>query len=62
MTLEAGESHQVVFLLGYHENPVERKFDPPGSQSISKATVRPVIAKYLDPVHADAAFQALRSY
>ena len=62
MTLESGESHQVVFLLGYHENPVERKFDPPGSQSISKATVRPVIAKYLDPVHADAAFQALRSY
>ena len=62
LSLAPGETRQIVFLLGYHENSVERKFDPPGSQSIYKGTVRPVIAKYLDPAQAEAAFQALRSY
>jgi len=60
--LEPGETRQIIYLLGYHENPVERKFDPPGSQSICKTTVRPVIAKYLDPARTEAAFQALRLY
>ena len=44
LTLEAGESRQVIFLLGYHENPV--KFDPPNSGRINKETVKPVIARY----------------
>jgi len=60
--LEPRETRQIIFLLGYHENPVEQKFDPPGSQIIHKASVRPVIAKYLNRSHADLAFQALRSY
>ena len=62
LRLAAGESRQVLFLLGYHENPADRKFDPPGSQTISKTGVRSVIARYLDAAQADAAFQALRSY
>ena len=62
LQLEPGETRQIVFVLGYHENPRDRKFDPPGSQTVDKATVRPVIAKYLNPAHADAAFQALRDY
>jgi cellobiose phosphorylase len=62
MRLEAGEQRQIVFLLGYHESPVERKFDPPGSQTIAKSSVRPVIARYLDAAQADAAFEALRTY
>jgi cellobiose phosphorylase len=62
LALEPGETRQIVFVLGYHENPVAEKFDPPGSQIINKKTVKPVIAKYLDAANADAAFEALRAY
>jgi cellobiose phosphorylase len=62
LTLKPGESRLVVFVLGYHENPVGEKFDPPGSQIINKRTVKPVIARYLDPENADAAFAALGRY
>ena len=62
LRLDPGENREIIFLLGYHENPDERKFDPPGSQSIDKRTVRPVIAKYLDTSHAEAAFEKLRAY
>ena len=62
VALAPGESRQVVFLLGYHENPRDQKFDPPGSQTINKGTVKPIIATYLDPVNADAAFDALHDY
>ncbi len=62
LSLQPGESRQVIFLLGYHENPVADKFDPPGSQTINKRTVKPVIAKYLDPAAADAAFAELSAY
>jgi len=62
LTLQPGESRQVIFLLGYHENPQDRKFDPPDSQIVNKRTVKPVIAKYLDPVEVDAAFDKLRAY
>jgi cellobiose phosphorylase len=62
LTLGPGESRQILFLLGYHENPDEQKFDPPGSQTINKRTVKPVIAKYLKPENADASFAALGAY
>ena len=62
LTLKPGETREVIFLLGYHENPPDQKFDPPGSQTINKQTVRPVIAKYLDGANVDAAFKALRAY
>jgi cellobiose phosphorylase len=29
VALEPGEDRQVIFLLGYHENPRDHKFDPP---------------------------------
>jgi cellobiose phosphorylase len=41
---------------------VDQKFDPAGSQTINKKTVRPVIAKYLDTKEADAAFERLRQH
>ncbi len=47
ITLEPGETRQIIFLLGYHENPRDQKFAPPGLQKINKQTVKPVIAKYL---------------
>ena len=55
-------SREVIFLLGYHENPGDQKFDPPGSQTINKRTVKPIIAKYLDAANVGAAFEALRTY
>jgi cellobiose phosphorylase len=60
--LAPGESQQIIFVLGYHENPQDKKFNPADSQIIDKKTVEPKIAKYLDRKNADAAFQKLRDY
>jgi cellobiose phosphorylase len=61
ITLNAGETRQVIFLLGYHENPEEQKFDPPDSQTINKRTVKPIISKFLEPEQVNTAFGALRA-
>jgi cellobiose phosphorylase len=60
--LEAGAQKKVIFLLGYHENPKDQKFDPPDSQTLNKRTVQPVIARYLRNDEVEGAFQALRVY
>ncbi len=60
--LEPGESKQVIFLLGYYENPKAEKFDPPDSGCVNKRGVWPIIAKYTEPAQVDAAFEALRAY
>ncbi len=60
--LKPGESKRVIFLLGYHENAVEEKFNPADSNTINKQTVLPIISKYLEPATVDAAFQELRDY
>ena len=60
--LGPGESQQLVFMLGYQENPVDRKFDPPNSQTINKKTAKVTIGKYLKATNADAAFEKLRAY
>jgi cellobiose phosphorylase len=62
LDLGPGETQQVIFVLGYHENPQDQKFDPPDSQTLNKKTVKPVIAKHLDSVHVDSAFEKLRQY
>jgi cellobiose phosphorylase len=62
LTLEPGESRQVIFVLGYHENPQDVKFDPPGSQTVNKQTVKPIIARYLIQENVESAFDALRVY
>jgi cellobiose phosphorylase len=62
LSLKPGETRRVIFVLGYHENPVSGKFDPPGSQTINKRSVKPTIAKYLKPATVDAAFESLRAY
>ncbi|HEY9087556.1 MAG TPA: glycosyl transferase, partial [Anaerolineaceae bacterium] len=61
LQLQPGEEKQVIFLLGYWENPRDAKFDPPGSSTINKALVRPVIARYLQPAEAERAFDALHA-
>jgi len=62
VTLQPGETRRIVFALGYHENPQDEKFDPPGSQTLNKKTVKPVIAKFRSNEAVDAAFEALRDY
>jgi len=62
LALEAGESRQIVFALGYQENPRDDKFDPPDSQILNKRIAKRVIHRYCDAAHADAAFHELRQY
>jgi cellobiose phosphorylase len=60
--LKAGESKQVIFILGYQENPKDDKFDPPGSQVINKRSAKKTLEKYLQSANADKAFNELREY
>jgi cellobiose phosphorylase len=60
--LQPGESKTITYLLGYHENPVADKFDPPESYVINKRTVKPKIAEYLNAETVENAFQALKAY
>jgi cellobiose phosphorylase len=62
LALQPGETREIVFVLGYHENPRDQKFDPPGSQTINKRTVKPIIRKYLDPAVVEQALAELRGY
>ncbi len=62
MQLKPGEQKKIIFILGYHENPKNDKFDPPDSQIINKKTVKPIIAKYLKPENVDKAFAALKEH
>jgi cellobiose phosphorylase len=62
VNLKAGESKQIIFILGYVENPKDDKFDPPGSQIINKKSAKKTIAKYLQQANADKAFAELRDY
>jgi len=62
LALKPGESRQIVFVLGYQENPRDQKFDPPDSQTVNKKKAKCVLAKYLAPANADAAFEQLRVY
>lgn len=60
--LQAGQSKTILFVLGYHENPVDEKFDPPESLTINKKTVLPIIQKYLQIGEVQGAFEQLRTY
>jgi cellobiose phosphorylase len=62
LNLKSGEEKTVIFLLGYHENPNEMKFDPPGTQIINKSTVLPIIQHYTSLEVVQAAFEKLQIY
>ena len=46
--LEPGETRTLAFLLGFHENPAEAKFDPPGSGRAAVGAVERIIERYRD--------------
>src|SRR6185437_6220633 len=60
--LEPGETKEILFVLGYAENPRDDKFDPPGSQTLNKRHVKPVIAGWLDPATVERGLADLRAY
>lgn len=60
--LKSGETKRVIFLLGYHENPADQKFDPADSNIINKASIVPVIREFVSPARVDTAFEELRTY
>ncbi|MEN6436416.1 MAG: glycosyl transferase, partial [Anaerolineaceae bacterium] len=62
VTLQPGETRKIIFLLGYHENPADQKFDPPGSNRINKTTVKPIIQRFLQAEEVKKAFSSLQVY
>jgi len=62
LILNPNKSKQIVFILGYHENNVDNKFDPVETQKINKKTVKEVISKYLNPTNVEKAFATLKNY
>ena len=59
LVLEPGATKEVIFLLGYWENPRDAKFEAPGV--VNKALVKPVIARWLTKDAVDAGFAKLKA-
>ncbi len=60
ISLNPGEERDIVFLLGYVENPVDEKFNPDGT--IRKERAHALIERFGTPEKADAAFVELKEY
>ncbi len=60
VTLKPGESKELVFILGYVENPVDQKFNPDGS--IRKEKAHAMIERMNTPEKADKALSELKKY
>jgi len=58
----ARRAEEVIFRLGISRKPSEDKFDPPGSQTVNRRGVIPIIEKYLKHENLDLTFAALHSY
>ena len=61
VTLKAGESKTLIFVLGYVEMPAEKKFEADG-KTINKEKALAMIEKYNSPEKFAAGMQKLRSY
>lgn len=60
VTLEAGESRDFIFMLGYVENPQDEKWESKGV--INKTRAREMMARFDTTEKVDRAFYDLRSY
>jgi cellobiose phosphorylase len=62
LELDPGETRELIFVLGYAENPAGEKFDPPGSRTVNKRRVRCALGRYLEPIEVEGAFERLREH
>ena len=60
LVLEAGASEEVIFVLGYVENPPEAKWEAPGI--INKAGAKAMMEAFRTPEQAEAALAELKSF
>ncbi len=60
LTLKPGEAKSFVFVLGYCENPEDKKFEAPGV--INKEPAKKMLARYQTDEDVDRAFETLRTY
>ena len=60
ITLEPNAEKEIVFILGYVENPADQKFNPDGT--INKDRAHAMIEKLGAPEKADAELEKLREY
>jgi cellobiose phosphorylase len=60
INLAAGQDKELVFILGYIENPDDQKWESPGV--INKNKAESLIDKYQDPSSVNDAFEKLRDY
>jgi cellobiose phosphorylase len=60
IALEPGATKEVIFLLGYWENPRDAKFESPGI--LNKTLVKPVIERWLRPETVSAGFASLNAH
>ena len=60
ITLEPGATEELIFVLGYVENPPEAKFVEPAV--INKAPARAMMQAFASPLQVDAAFAQLRAF
>jgi cellobiose phosphorylase len=60
IALEPGATKEVIFLLGYWENPRDAKFAAPGI--VNKTLVKPVIERWLRPETVSAGFASLNAH
>lgn len=62
LELAPGESHELVYVLGYLENDVEHKWADEAHQVVNKEGAHALLARFATPAAFDAAHEALREH
>jgi cellobiose phosphorylase len=62
LELEPREEREVVFILGYAENPRDEKFERPGSGAVNKRRVLQVLERWLEPATVERGLARLRQH
>lgn len=62
LTLQPGESQEVIFILGYQENSRKKKFSDPESQILNKSEAKSKLKMYLNSDYVVNALSELKEY